>query len=117
MTIQEKLYFLRQLQTSFTSIGALIPTSRYAARMMASECARRAGPRNLLEVGPGTGAITAAIVQIMRPGDHLTLVELNEEFVAYLRERFEREPDFRRVRYQVTILHMDVTLLDRSERF
>src|SRR5262245_5314051 len=80
MTIQEKIYFLRQLQTSFTSIGALIPTSRYAARMMASECARRAGPRIILEVGPGTGAITAEIVRIMRPGDRLTLVELNEGF-------------------------------------
>jgi phosphatidylserine decarboxylase len=117
MTIQEKLFFLRQLQTSFTSIGALIPTSRYAARMMASECARRAGPRNILEVGPGTGAITAEIIRIMRPADRLTLVELNEEFVAYLRERLEREPGFRRVRDQVTILHMDVTQLDRSERF
>jgi phosphatidylserine decarboxylase len=117
MTIQEKIYFLRQLQTSFTSIGALIPTSRYAARMMASECARRAGPRTILEVGPGTGAITAEIVRIMRPGDRLTLVELNEGFVAYLRERFEREPDFRRVRDQVTILHMDVTQLDQPERF
>jgi phosphatidylserine decarboxylase len=117
MTIQEKIYFLRQLQTSFTSIGALIPTSRYAARMMVSECARRAGPRTILEVGPGTGSITAEIVRTMRPGDRLTLVELNEEFVAYLRERFEREPDFRRVRDQLTILHMDVTQLDQPERF
>jgi phosphatidylserine decarboxylase len=117
MTIQEKLYFVRQLQTSFTSIGALIPTSRYAARMMGSEFARRAGPRNILEVGPGTGSITAEIIRAMRPGDRLTLVELNEEFVAYLRERLVREPDFQRVRDQVTILHMDVTQLDRSERF
>jgi phosphatidylserine decarboxylase len=117
MTIQEKLYFVRQLQTSFTSIGALIPTSRYAARMMVSECARRAGPRTILEVGPGTGSITAEIVSIMRPGDQLTLVELNEGFVDYLRQRFEREPEFRRVRDQVTILHMDITQLDQPERF
>jgi phosphatidylserine decarboxylase len=117
MTIQEKVYFLRQLQTSFRSIGALIPTSSYAARMMASEYARRAGPRNILEVGPGTGSITAEIVRTMRPGDRLTLCELNADFVAYLRERFEREPDFRRVRDQATVLHMDVTQLDRSERF
>jgi phospholipid N-methyltransferase len=117
MTIQEKLYFVRQLQTSFTSIGALIPTSRYAAHMMASEFARRAGPRNILEVGPGTGSITAEIVRAMRPNDRLTLIELNKEFVAFLRERLEHEPIFRHVRDQVTILHMDVTQLDRSERF
>ncbi|HEY3229175.1 MAG TPA: phosphatidylserine decarboxylase [Roseiflexaceae bacterium] len=117
MTLQEKVYFLRQLQSSFTSIGALIPTSRYAARMMASECARRADPRTILEVGPGTGSITAEIVRAMRPGDRLTLVELNADFVAYLRERFEREPDFQRVRDQVTVLHMDITQLDATQRF
>jgi phosphatidylserine decarboxylase len=117
MTIQEKLYFLRQLQSSFTSIGALIPTSRYEARMMASEFARRAGPRSILEVGPGTGSITAEIVDVMRPDDRLVLCELNADFVAYLRGRFEREPAFRRVRDQATVLHMDVTQLDRTQRF
>lgn len=117
MSLQEKLYFLRQLQTSFNSIGALIPTSHYAGRMMASECARRSGPRNILEVGPGTGAITAEIVRIMRPDDRLTLVELNADFVAYLRARFERDPAFQRVRDQVSILHMDVTQIDRGQQF
>jgi len=117
MTLQEKLYFVRQLQTSFTSIGALIPTSRYAARAMASECARRSGPRAILEVGPGTGAITAAIIASMGPDDRLTLCELNADFVAYLRRRFETDPEFQRVRDRVTLLHLDVTQLDRSQRF
>ena len=94
MTIQEKLYFLRQLQHSYSSIGALIPTSRYAAHAMASECARRSGPRAILEVGPGTGAITAAIIASMGPDDRLTLCELNADFVAYLRRRFETDPEF-----------------------
>ena len=117
MTIQEKVYFLRQLQASFSSIGALIPTSRYAARMMASEFARRAGPRTVLEVGPGTGAITAEIVRAMRPGDQLVLCELNAGFVAYLQKRIATEPAFQRVRDQITLLHMDVTQLDRTRRF
>jgi phosphatidylserine decarboxylase len=117
MTLQEKVYFLRQIQHSYSSIGALIPTSRYAARAMAAECARRAGPRTILEVGPGTGAITAAIVASMRPDDRLVLCELNADFVAYLRRRFETEPQFLRVRDQVTLLHMDVTQLDRDQRF
>src|SRR4051812_13353220 len=102
MTIQEKVYFLRQLQASFSSIGALIPTSRYAARMMTSEFARRAGPRTVLEVGPGTGAITAEIVRAMRPGDKLVLCELNADFVAYLEQRIATEPTFQRVRDQIT---------------
>jgi phosphatidylserine decarboxylase len=117
MTIQEKLYFVRQLQHSYTSIGALIPTSRYAARAMASEANRRAGPRVILEVGPGTGSITAAIVAGMGPQDRLVLCELNADFVAYLRRRIDNEPEFQRVRDQVTLLHMDVTQLDRSQHF
>lgn len=117
MTIQEKIYFLRQLQNSFTSVGALIPTSRYAAQAMASEFARRAGPRTVLEVGPGTGSITAAIIRAMRPDDRLVLCELNADFVAYLRQRLDHDPDFQRVRDQVTLLHMDVTQLDRSQQF
>jgi phosphatidylserine decarboxylase len=117
MTIQEKLYFVRQLQHSYTSIGALIPTSRYAARAMASEATRRAGPRAILEVGPGTGSITAAIVAGMGPEDRLVLCELNADFVVYLRRRLDTDPAFQRVRGQVTLLHMDVTQLDRRQRF
>jgi phosphatidylserine decarboxylase len=117
MSIREKLYFVRQLQHSYTSIGALIPTSRFAARAMASEATRRAGPRAILEVGPGTGSITAAIVAGMGPEDRLTLCELNADFVEYLRGRLDNEPEFQRVRGQVTLLHMDVTQLDRGERF
>ena len=51
----------------------------------------------ILEVGPGTGAVTARLVQLLRPGDHLTLVELNDDFVQHLNERFASEPDFQAV--------------------
>jgi phosphatidylserine decarboxylase len=117
MTLQERVLFVRQLRHSFTSIGALLPTSGFAARAMTSEVARRVGPRTILEVGAGTGAITAAIVEQMRPDDRLVLVEIEEEFVHYLQQRFEREPSFRRVRDQVTILQADVTQLDRNQQF
>ncbi|PDW02686.1 phosphatidylserine decarboxylase [Candidatus Viridilinea mediisalina] len=117
MSVQESLYFLRNLQGSFTSIGALLPTSLYAARAMAAEFARRVGPRTVLEVGAGTGAITRAIVEHMGPEDRLVVYELNEEFVTFLRQRFEHDPLFRRVRDQVTIVQGDVTLIDRSQRF
>lgn len=117
MALREQTYFLRNLRGSFTSIGALLPTSRYAARAMASEFARRHGARTVLEAGPGTGAITAAIVEQMRPGDRLVLCELNDEFVAYLRQRIDNDPAFRRVRGQITLIHGDVTQLDRAQHF
>ncbi len=109
MSMNEKFYFIRQLGQGFDRIGAIIPTSRYAARAMSSECFRYPGPRILLEAGAGTGAITAQIVRQLGPDDRLVVCEINPDFVAYLRQRFEREPDFQRVRDQVTLYAASVT--------
>lgn len=117
MTMHEKLYFIRQLRNDFSSIGAIIPTSRYAAAAMAAECARRSGPKSVLEVGAGTGSITAEIVKHIGPGDRLVVCEINPEFAAYLGGRFEREPAFQRVRERATLHAMSVTDLDDSEQF
>ncbi len=53
-----------------------------------TECVR------VLEIGPGTGAVTKRIVQLLKPDDRFDLVELNEEFVDILNRRFESEADF-----------------------
>ena len=42
-------------------------------------------PRRVLEVGPGTGAVTRHLIAALGPDDRLDLVELNESFVARLR--------------------------------
>ncbi len=51
----------------------------------------------MLEVGPGTGAVTRRIVQLLKPHDKFDLVELNESFVEIPNRRFAEDPDFRRV--------------------
>lgn len=115
--LTESLYFLRQFSRSTASVGSLIPTSRAAARAMASEMARRSGPRRILEVGTGTGAITAEIARHMRPGDTLVLYELHPEFADYLRRRLDSDPVFQAVRSQITLFQGDVLTLDPAERF
>lgn len=117
MTISEKFYFARQLRQSFDSIGAVIPTSRYAGRAMAAEVARRRGPKTILEVGPGTGSITAEIIKHLGPADRLVLCEINPDFVAYLRQRLERDPDFRRVRDRVILHAINVADIKGSQVF
>lgn len=73
-------------------------------------------PRRILEVGPGTGAITAEIIKTLHPRDHLTLVEINPAFVSHLRDRFEREPAWRAIAARTEIVQM--TLEDfRGARF
>ena len=75
------------------------------------------GPRRILEVGPGTGAVTRYIVAAMRPDDRLALVEHNGEFVARIRERFDTESEFRAVADRVTIHHAGVEDLAEDEPY
>ena len=67
--------------------------------------------RRILEVGPGTGAVTTALVRGLGPADSLDLVELNDRFVAHLRGRFEREPAFQAVGSRSRVLHQPLETL------
>ena len=62
-------------------------------------------PVRVLEIGPGTGAVTRTLVRHIREGDRFDLVELNESFVEMLNGRFENEPHWKRAREQSQI-HM-----------
>lgn len=57
----------------------------------------------VLEVGPGTGAVTREIVKLLGPEDHLDLVELNESFADLLAEKFRTKPIYRDVAHQSEI--------------
>src|SRR4051812_19990803 len=96
----ESLVFLKQYFRHFNSTGAVLPSGRLLARALCrhSRCEKSASkPRRILEVGPGTGAVTRQLVECLGPNDQLTLVELNDAFVAHLRDRFASEPAFQRV--------------------
>jgi phospholipid N-methyltransferase len=101
----ECLRFYRQFREQYTTTGSILPSSRALARALTRPLRRCRGPRRVLEVGPGTGAVTAEIVRQLRPGDHLDIVEINSAFVAHLEERFASEPDFRRRRPQCRVIH------------
>jgi phospholipid N-methyltransferase len=75
------------------------------------------GPQRILEVGPGTGAVTAQIIKGLRNGDHFDLVELNDQFVANLRQRFLSDPPFMAVSGQSRVLHQSVEELQGGEPY
>lgn len=62
-----------------------------------------ARPVRVLEVGPGTGAVTRKIVTLLRPEDRFDLVELNETFAGLLQKRFAEHPDYMRAAAQSQI--------------
>ncbi|HEV3084971.1 MAG TPA: methyltransferase domain-containing protein [Gemmataceae bacterium] len=103
--------FIRESRRHFHEIGAVLPSSRFLARALVSEMKKRPGPCRLLEVGPGTGPVTAQLVRQLQPGDRVDLVELNEQFIAHLRKRFDSEEAFVRCRDQVTLINSPVEKL------
>ena len=112
--------FFQQFVENYHSTGAIAPSSRWLAAALSrqlDETEKQGRPREILEVGPGTGAVTGALVQRLQPQDKLTLVELNEKFVDHLQRRFREEDAFRRVADQTRILHQPVEELPDAGRF
>jgi phosphatidylethanolamine/phosphatidyl-N-methylethanolamine N-methyltransferase len=69
-------------------VGSIIPSSRFLERRIV----RSAGiekARTIVELGPGTGGTTRALLRAMSADANLLSVELNPRFVNLLR----REPD------------------------
>lgn len=95
--------FLRQAKEQFGTTGAILPSSGYLARAICQSLRGERGPWNILEVGPGTGAITREIARAMRPGDKLLAVEINQRFADHLRQEFETKNCFDAVRQQIEV--------------
>lgn len=83
------LDFLRHgLMKGARQTGAIAPSGAALARAMTASMRTASGPRRVLEVGPGTGAVTGHILRELRRGDSLDLVELNGDFCRILEGRF-----------------------------
>src|SRR4051794_41539816 len=102
---QECRDFYREFRRAYRTTGSILPSGRFLALALVSEMRKRRPPRRILEVGPGSGAVTAEILRYLRPGDQLDIVEINENFVALLRRRFAQEALFQRHAHQVKLMH------------
>ena len=85
-TASDFLLFLRSWAARPLEVAAIAPSSRRLAVAMTTEI----GPLsvNVLELGPGTGAFTRALLRNGVYEDNLILVERNPAFAMLLRERF-----------------------------
>ena len=87
--VREHAAFLAAFLRDPFSTGSVAPSSRWLAERMVEQ-AGLAGARTVVELGPGTGAITRAIVREL-PDDTLFLaVEANAIFAADLARDFPR---------------------------
>lgn len=109
--------FLKEFCRTFQTTGAVLPSGRVLAQALAQEVGRTGKPQRILEVGPGTGAVTEWIVRAMGPDDTLDMVELNDQFVRRLEQRFASESSFADVAGRARVLHCAIETLDISQPY
>ena len=85
--LDDEVRFLRTWIEKPLHVGAVMPSGRLLARTMAHYVdADSSGP--VVELGPGTGAITSALIERGVDQKRLVLVEYNPGFCALLRDRY-----------------------------
>jgi phosphatidylethanolamine/phosphatidyl-N-methylethanolamine N-methyltransferase len=85
--LDDEVRFLRSWIEKPLHVGAVMPSGRLLARTMAQYVdAEGTGP--VIELGPGTGAITSALIERGVGQKRLVLVEYNPSFCALLRDRY-----------------------------
>jgi phosphatidylethanolamine/phosphatidyl-N-methylethanolamine N-methyltransferase len=102
-TLTDNLRFLRALIARPKNVGAVAPSSRGLARAIARQIdPARPGP--VLELGPGTGVITAAILERGIAPERITVIEYDSDFAAAIAARF----------HGVHVIHGDAFDLSRT---
>jgi phosphatidylethanolamine/phosphatidyl-N-methylethanolamine N-methyltransferase len=101
----DNLRFLRAWAGDPLRVAAVAPSSRSLASLMTSELGTVQGP--VIELGPGTGVFTRAMIERGVLESDLTLVERGPEFATMLRQRF---PEAR-------VLEIDAARLGRHALF
>ena len=87
LRLDDEVRFLRSWIDKPLHMGAVMPSGKALARTMAQFVDKDAkGP--VVELGPGTGAITTALLAHGIDQSRLVLVEFNPTFCALLRERY-----------------------------
>jgi phospholipid N-methyltransferase len=110
--------FWREFRQNFHTTGAVLPSGRALARALTRFVdGKPERPKRILEVGPGTGAVTTVLVERLGQHDRLDLVELNDRFVQRLGQRFEREPAFQAVGERCRVLHQSVEQVPADEPY
>jgi phosphatidylethanolamine/phosphatidyl-N-methylethanolamine N-methyltransferase len=103
--------FLKQFFRQYHTTGALLPSGRRLASALCrylrddGKDDSANGGRKILEVGPGTGAVTQCMLRYLKPDDHLTLIELNDDFVRHLNDRFAVEAAFKTAADRCQLVH------------
>ena len=82
--------FFRSFLERPKEVGSIIPSSRFLERRV-TRCARLDMAKVVVELGPGTGGTTQALLRAMRPDARLLAIEINPRLAERVRARI-RDP-------------------------
>jgi len=83
--------FVKRWATNPRRIGAILPSAKPLARIMArASMEARSGRGPVVELGTGTGTITRALLEIGLEEGELVLIERDRELCRWLEHRFPR---------------------------
>lgn len=99
------LSFFLQWLSDPLQVGALAPSSPALAALITAQIAPESAP--VIELGPGSGALTRALVARGVPQNRLALIEQSPKFASALKKRF---PD-------ATVLCADASALESLDTF
>jgi len=101
--MRDQLRFLMSLAARPRMTGAIAPSGPALAKMMASHVDPN-GTLPVIELGPGTGVVTRALIEHGVAPGRIVAIEYSPEFCAMIRERFPG----------VTVIEGDAYDLDRT---
>ncbi|OCP09417.1 phospholipid methyltransferase [Ensifer sp. LC13] len=101
----DHLSFLRSWAAAPLRVAAIAPSSPALSRLMTKDIVPMDGP--VLELGPGTGVFTRALLDRGIPESELTLVEFGPDFARVLQSRFPK----------ATVLCMDAAQIANNALF
>jgi phosphatidylethanolamine/phosphatidyl-N-methylethanolamine N-methyltransferase len=84
------ILFVKRFVRNPTAVGSLIPSSPYLAKKMIKHISLPTNEKqqHILEVGAGTGAVTKQLMEKIKRGAVVDVVELDESFCRHLTKRF-----------------------------
>ena len=106
--VADEVRFFRTWASKPLTTGAVSPSGRALARAMAAEI-DPAWPGVVVELGPGTGAVTAALIERGVEPHRLVAIEYNGEFAGMLGGRF---PGIKVIEGDAYALHRTLALHD-----
>lgn len=107
---KDSIAFLQGFLARPKEVASVIPSSRFLERRLTT-LAGVGQARVVVELGPGTGGTTAALLAALPPEGRLLAIEINPEFAHRLRERL---PDPRLLIWEGSAEHLAQALADHG---